>query len=144
MAAGFEIAPNPTVLLAQAVIFAANLVVVKKLFIAPYLRVRDERDSLTVGSKDAADKAVVEAELIGKGIDERIVAASEVARREREVLRQTALEKRQALLEAAEAEGKRTIAEMEKQIQQDLMTERQKIPAIVAELSTQVYQSTVN
>jgi F0F1-type ATP synthase membrane subunit b/b' len=144
MAAGFEIAPNPTVLLAQAVIFAANLVVVKKLFIAPYLRVRDERDSLTVGSKDAADKAVVEAELIGNGIDERIVAASEVARREREVLRQTALEKRQALLEAAEAEGKRTIAEMEKQIQQDLMTERQKIPAIVAELSTQVYQSTVN
>ena len=144
MAAGFEIAPSPIILAVQAAIFAANLVVVKKLFVTPYLKVRDERDRQTVGSKEAAEQAVQQAAKITKDIDERIVAAAELARRERENLRQSALEKRDSILGAADAEAKKTIEAMEKQIQQDLTAERQKVPAIVAELTDQVYQATVN
>ena len=121
-----NLVPNPTVLAVQAGVFLTNLVVVKKLFVEPYLSVRDRRDALTVGSKDEAQKFLAESERIALELQARIQTAAEEAKKEREKSREAAMVKRQAALAAASADAKKLIEQVEKQIQQDLTDEKAK------------------
>jgi F0F1-type ATP synthase membrane subunit b/b' len=135
-----NLVPNPPVLAVQAVVFLAGLVVVKKLFVEPYLSVRDKREKLTVGSKDEAQKLLQDADRVAADVAARIGQAVEEAKKARGVTRDAALAQRQTTLSAAEADGKKLVAEVEKQVQQDLAQEKAKVPAIVKSLTDEVYK----
>ena len=53
---GLNLVPNPTVLAVQAGVFMANIFVIKKLWLDPYLRVYEKRQANTTGSQTDAEK----------------------------------------------------------------------------------------
>jgi F0F1-type ATP synthase membrane subunit b/b' len=138
--ASLEIIPNLDVLVVQGCIFAANLVVVKKLLVEPYIAVRDRREKLTIGSKDEASSALADAEGVSKAIGQRLESASTDAKKARDALRETALQRRQALLTEAEGLAKKHIEAIEADIKAELQRERSKIPSTVASLTDEVYK----
>ena len=138
--ASLNLVPNPPVLAVQAVVFLANYAIIQKLFVAPYLAVRDRRDALTIGNKDAAVAALAQAEATQQKITDALSGAADAAKKSRDAFRATAIDKRTAILGAAEAEAKAAVGAVEKQIQGELATEKAKIPSIVAALTQEVYQ----
>jgi F0F1-type ATP synthase membrane subunit b/b' len=138
--AALNLVPNPPVLVVQAGIFLANLAIIKKLYVDPYLSVRDRRDAQTLGNKDAATAALSQAEAVQAKISESLSAAADAAKKARDAQRATAIEKRNAVLKAAEAEAQAQVAAVEKQIQAELQSEKAKVPGIVASLTQEVYQ----
>lgn len=138
--ASLNLVPNPTVLAVQAGLFLVNCFVVKKLYVEPYLRVRDRREALTVGSKDEAVRALSESDALAQKIEARISAAMLEAKAERERIRQVALANRDTLVADATAESRRNVEAVERQIQQEVAGERLKIPQIVASLTAEVYK----
>lgn len=138
--ASLNLVPNPPVLAVQAVVFLTGLVVVKKLFVEPYLTLRDKREVLTVGSKDEAQKLLQETDRISQEITAKLNVAISDAKQAREKIRDAALTKRNAALGAAEGESKKLVQEVENQIKQDLAAEKAKVPAIVKNLTEEVYK----
>ena len=138
--ASLNLVPNPPVLIVQAGIFLANLAIIKKLYVDPYLTVRDRRDALTLGNKDAAAAALQEAEATQQKIAHVLAGAVDAAKKSRETVRLAAIEKRNGILGLAEAEAKAVVQAVEKQIQAELAAEKAKVPAIVAALTQEVYQ----
>ena len=136
--------PNPPVLAVQAGIFLVNCVIVKKFFVEPYLTVRDRRDRLTIGNKDEAIKALSKGEAIATEIASTISNAADQAKKERERLRNIAMEKRAGIVQAAEADARAAVDAIEKQIQADVLAEKAKIPSVVQALSKQVYELALN
>lgn len=137
--ASLNLIPNPSVLVVQAGVFLANILVVKKLFVEPYLMVRDRREQLTIGGKDEASQAFAEADRTAADIQTRLSAAMAAAKKERDSLREVATQKRQALLAEAEAQAKKHVDSVEQQIKSEMTAERAKIPGIVASLTDEVY-----
>lgn len=138
--AAINLIPNPTVLAVQAGIFLVNIVIVKKLLLEPYLKVRDRRDQLTIGSKDAAERASRDAEAAATEISQALTQTSIEAKAAREKLREAALVKKTSIVSQAEAEAKATIAAAEQEIARNLEQEKTKIPAIVKQLTEEVYR----
>ena len=138
--ASLNLVPNSPVLVVQAGIFLANLAIIKKLYVDPYLTVRDRRDALTLGNKDAAMAALDQAEATQQKITTTLSNAADAAKKSRDSLRAIAIEKRNVILAAAESEAKAEIDAVEKRIQSELAAEKAKIPAIVVLLTQEVYQ----
>lgn len=142
--ASLELIPKVPVLIAQTGVFLANVFVVKKLFVDPYLSVKDRRDALTVGSTGNAVKILQEADQLAKDISNKVEAAYSEASAAREAQRNQALAKKTDIIKAADDEARRHIESIEKQIKQEVQTERQKIPAIVNTLTQEFYQKTIS
>lgn len=138
--ASLNLIPNPPVLAVQAVVFLTGLAIVKKLFVEPYMELRDKREKLTVGSKDVASTLLKQADEISLQITAKLNATLEEAKKSREKTRDAALTKRQAALGAAEAESKKLIQDVENQIKQDLAQEKAKVLLIVKNLTEEVYK----
>lgn len=135
--------PNPVVLAVQAGVFLANVVVIKKLMLEPYLAVRDRREKLTQGNRDEAGAIVTRCEALATDINQRLVTTAQAAQKAKESIRNAALEKRNALLAAAEAESRATIEKMAAEVKQTLAAERAKVPQVVQQLTQQVFQLAV-
>jgi F0F1-type ATP synthase membrane subunit b/b' len=135
--------PNPVVLAVQAGVFLANVVVVKKLMLEPYLAVRDRREKLTQGNRDEASSIVTRCEALVTDINQRLVTTAQTAQKAKESIRNAALEKRNATLAAAEAEARATIEKMAAEVKQTLAAERAKVPQVVQQLTQQVFQLAV-
>jgi F0F1-type ATP synthase membrane subunit b/b' len=138
--ANLDLIPKLPVLAVQAGIFVANLGIMKKLFMEPYLKVRDAQDRLTIGSQGDATRFEHEAEAISTDVNQRLVAAMEAARHSREADRAKALSTRQQLLDEAQAFGQGELNRVEGEIRRELESERSKVPAIVASLADEVYK----
>ncbi len=135
-----NLVPVPQVLLVQGAVFAANFFIIKKLFVEPYLTVRDRRERLTIGSKGDATKAITEAEVLTTKIAAALSNAADAAKKDKETIRAQAITRRQTIVGAAEAEAKTAVAAVEKDVQRVFAVERAKIPAVVQALTQEVYQ----
>ena len=138
--ATLNLIPNPMVLGAQIGVFYLNFIAVKKLFVEPYLSVRDRRQALTFGSKDEATKALVSCDRISKDIESRYISSATEAKVDREQIREQAQIARQALIIAAEKDAKAEVANVETQIRAELVAEKEKIPGVIKALSDEVYK----
>lgn len=138
--ASLNLIPNPPVLAVQAVIFLANVVLVKKLFVEPYLQVKDRRDKVTIGSKDDATRLLAEAEQISQRVNERLQSAYDAAKVEREAIRNAAIAKRDDLLAAAEKDAKAHVESVERQIGDAMTREKAKVSGVVESLTDEVYR----
>ena len=122
--AQLNLSPDPIVLGAQAAIFLANMFVVKKLILEPYLSVRSRREASTGGSQDEAQKLAAEAEALEVKITERMRATHKEAASVREAIKSDALSKRATILSHAEVEAKKDQAKIESDIEANLKEER--------------------
>jgi F-type H+-transporting ATPase subunit b len=142
--ASLELIPKVPVLIAQTGVFLANVFVVKKLFVEPFLAVKDRRDAMTVGSTDHAKKILQEADQLANDITNKVETAYSQASAAREAQRNQALSRKTDLIKAADDEARRHIESIEKQIRQEVEGERQKIPAIVNSLTQEFYTKTIS
>lgn len=142
--ATLELVPKIPVLLVQAGVFLANIVIVKQLFVAPFLKLKDRRDALTVGNQDVAVKILAECETLTKEISTKLDAAYTDAAVTRESIRATALGKKTEVIKSAEAEGRSYVDSIEKEIKREVEIEKQKIPAIVNSLTQEFYLRTLS
>ena len=114
--------PNPVVMAVQAGVFIAGAVIIKKLMIEPYLSVRDRREKLTVGNRDEAAMILNRCEIIAADVNKRLIQAAQTAHKAKEATRNSALERRNAIISAAEDESKATIARITAEINQVIAT----------------------
>ena len=137
--ATFEIVPHPAVLLVQVGVFLAGTVVVKKLFVEPYMALRDKREALTIGNKDEATRALAESDAIATRLEQRLAALTLDMKQAREKSRDEALTRRDAVIAAAQVEARNEVAKVETLVAADLAAERTKIPSIINKLTEEVY-----
>ena len=138
--AELSLVPNVSVIAVQTVVFLTNLVVVKKLFVEPYLTLKDRRDKLTtVSQSDAAALTLANEQAVIK-IETAIQTAAREASKARELLRQEASVKRSTIIKQAEAEAAATISSVTKQIADDLNEQKSSVPGLVKQLTGEVYQ----
>jgi F0F1-type ATP synthase membrane subunit b/b' len=116
--------PDPIVLGVQAVIFLANMFVVKKLMLEPYLSLSSRREAQTGGSQETAHKLMLEAQALEGKITERMRAAHKEASQIRDAIKKEASDKRAALLAKAESESKAEQVKIESAITENLKEER--------------------
>jgi len=137
--ATFVLVPNPKVLAVQVVVFVAGYYAIKKLFVEPYMIIRDKREALTVGNKDEAVRALEEGASIATRIEARLAAVGAEAKQSRERKRDEALARRDSLISSAQEAARAEVAKVEGLIAADLASERSKIPNIISTLTDEVY-----
>ena len=121
-----NLSPDPIVIGAQAAIFLANMYVVKKLILEPYLSVRARREARTGGNQDAAQKLSQESQALEAKITERMRAAHKEAATARDAIKNEAITKRSATLSRADAAAKSEQAQIDAEITANLNSERAK------------------
>lgn len=142
--ANLDLIPKLPVLAVQAGIFIANLGIMKKLFMEPYLKVRIAQDNQTIGSQGDAARLLSEADQVSTEINSRLQTALRRAKEAREKVRSAAIAQRQSLLNSAQEEVKSELEKVEAEIKRQLEHEREKVPNVVASLTNQVYEIALN
>jgi F0F1-type ATP synthase membrane subunit b/b' len=142
--ANLDLIPKVPVLAVQAGIFIANLGIMKKLFMEPYLKVRIAQDNQTIGSQGDAARLLNEADQVSSEINSRLQAALRLAKEGREKVRGAAIAERQALLNSAQEDVKTELEKVEAEIKRQLEHERQKVPNVVASLTSELYEIALN
>ena len=136
--------PNPRVLATNTAIFLVNLVVMKKLFMDPYLAMRDKRHALTGKQHGTAAGLLVESESLERQIKSQMAQALDIARTIRAESKARASAKRDETIQAAEASAKRTIADAHATMAAVLKHEQEKLPQLIGQLASAVYGVTVS
>jgi F0F1-type ATP synthase membrane subunit b/b' len=126
-----NLTPDPVLLATQATIFLANMLVVKKLILNPYLAVRSRREAATGGSQDEAQNLSREALVLEVKITERMRQAHKDAAAAREKIKSAAMTARSKRLARAESEAKEAQTAMEQEITKNLNEERSKKDATI-------------
>lgn len=142
--AALNLDPNPLIIAAQMGIFIGAVVVVKKLMVDPYLKVKDKRDSLTVGSTDDAKTLVAENEQLSANIQGQLQDAFQYAKQVKETALESAEGKSREILAAAKTNIEADSAKLEQQLKKDLAEETSKAKQFVDTLAAQVYQKVVD
>jgi F0F1-type ATP synthase membrane subunit b/b' len=138
-----NLTPNPIVMAIQTGFFLVNFYVIRKFFLQPYLRVADKRQTLTTGNQEEAQILAQKNQEAMATVSEKLGAAREEATKIRAQLTEEADRKKDAILSRADQEAKQIIESVQQEIQKELTEEEAKIPAIVADLTEDVYQKTV-
>jgi F0F1-type ATP synthase membrane subunit b/b' len=133
--AQLNLSPDPVVLGAQAAIFLANMLVVKKLILEPYLSVRSRREASTGGSQTEAQSLLNEADALEDKITQRMRAAHKDASIARDKIKNEAMNKRTAILAQADAEAKKEQAKIISEIESNLREERLRKDATIKEIA---------
>lgn len=132
-----NLTPNPIAVATQALLFFANVYIVKKLMLEPYLKIRARRDALTVGSKDEATKLVASTAELNVQITKRMQEAHSSIKIEVDAIRAKTTTERATLIGAAEKSAKESLAKLQASIVTALNGERLKMPAIAKAIAHQ-------
>jgi F0F1-type ATP synthase membrane subunit b/b' len=138
--AGLHLMPNPGVLLVQTGLFVANVIVVKKLMLEPYLKVRAKRFSATEGSLDFAATTTETNEKLTKELELKLMSAQAEIKRDAQLVIDKANAEREVLLKGAEGRARESLGQVEAMVKKELDEERQKLPKIVEELVPVLYK----
>ncbi len=133
--AQLNLTPDPVVLGVQAAIFLANMLVVKKLILEPYLSVRSRREASTGGNKSEAQTLLKEADVLEEKITQRMRAAHKDAAVVRDKIKTEALNKRAAILAGVDTEAKKEQAKIIGEIESNLREERLRKDATIKEIA---------
>ncbi len=138
--ASLNLVPNPSVMIVQTGIFLANFVIIKKLFLEPYLKVSDKRVAMTAGGvkdADSIEKANLESQA---KIDSKMSDVRDEATKIRQLAQSEAQQEATSIVSAAEEDARNTVNAVREDIRKNTEEERQKIPSIVEELTGTVYE----
>ncbi len=116
--------PDVVVIASQAAIFLANMFVIKKLILNPYLSVRAKREASTGGSQHEAQKMAADALGLEAKITDRMRTAHKEAAVSREAIKSEALAKRATKLTKAEADTKASQVAVQNKITANLKEEQ--------------------
>lgn len=130
---------NPQVIAAQAAIFLTNLYLVKTFLLEPYLKLREKRESLTVGDKGKAEEIFAQCDIKQREMDVKIQEAILEAKAQRENLKKEALKKQVTIVEDAKKQAQTLLSDMRQNIWANVDSEQKKMPELIEKLTEEVY-----
>lgn len=135
---GLNLIPNPAIVLAEAGVFFANLIIAKRLIVNPYLKLKDARNSLTFGAENQAQtythekqKAKVELEEARKTVRKELEAIRESVRKE-------AIQKREDILAKAHDNARQEISSASNELRTALAREQAKLEKESSQLAQEI------
>ena len=140
MAVKLDLVPDPITLVIQGVMFMIGYVIIDKLMLQPYLKLRGKREALTSGRQDDATQALQQVEQLSSDITKRITSVVDEERKKREEIRSKAVAEREQLLGAAETAARAEVNSVTTKIQARLAEEKAKVPNVVAQLTNDVFE----
>lgn len=135
MSSSLNLSPDPIVIGVQAGLFLANMYVVKKLMLDPYLKVRSAREAKTGGSQDDAQALLAKAAELDQAMTEKMRVAHKAASATRESIKSAAQAQRASTLAKAEAAAKKEQTEIQNAISANLAEERSKQQQTVGQIT---------
>lgn len=141
--ASLNLIPNSGVLVVQAGIFLANMVVVKKLIIDPYLQLKDKREEMTLGNQEAAKSLLQACQKKNEELDAQMTTVYVEAMAIRKKHKEQAEVVQQKDLLDARHEAVDYIEKMRCELRQNLHDEREKLPVVIAKLADEVYKASL-
>ena len=140
---GLNLSPNPVVLLVQSGLFLTGLVIVKKLFVVPFMKIKKHREHLTIGTKSDIQTIQLKNEIDQKSLIDKLAQAKLEALSDGNRIRQKAFVERGRIVEAAQLESKRILTEFEAKLDKALNVEAEKLPKVVAEVARSCFEVTI-
>lgn len=141
---GLNLTPNPMVIAVQGGIFLSALVIIKKNFLEPYVKLRSLRDQLTTGVKGSADGLNAEAEQMASKINQSTESCIQSVKAETTALREQASEKRQELVTAAEKEAEEFMKSARDELRSTLREEGTKVEANAVTIAKNIENMILN
>ena len=137
--ADFNLVPVPRVLLVQAGIFIANTIIIKKLLVEPYLKLKAKRLDCTEREHAAATArfAALEKELteLQAQCRSRLSALAQLRRKKYELARA----RREELIVAATREAEAAIKEAKANLRQEFEAAQAELDTTVGSLSQEMF-----
>ncbi len=137
--ADLSLIPNPQIMAIQTGVFLANLYVVKKLMLEPYLKVKEKRIELTIGNKESAQIVLKECEEKTEEIQTKVNSALNAASDNRKKVRSEALEKKENIVTQATQQASGHLEKMRQQMQVEIAKEKEKIESTVSRLTGELF-----
>lgn len=138
--AHLNLSPDPVVLGVQAGIFLANMYIVKKLMLDPYMKLRTARDAKTGGSQHDAQALLDQAADMDRIIGEKMRDAHRTAAQTRDKIKSTAMTKRGELLSQAESVARKEQHDLHVAINANLQEERSKKEHTIQQITAEFIQ----
>ena len=139
-----NLTPNPSILLIQLGLFLANLFVIKKLILQPYLELRTKREAMTKGNAGVAQKLTQEAAQKAKQIDDQLIAMrTDIATHATKLKNDTTAKARETIRNA-EQEAKKFITENERVISEQVRAEETKLPELVNSTAKTLFEQAID
>lgn len=142
--AGINLVPNPTVLVVQTGIFLANLIIVKKFIVEPYVALRDKRAAMTTGQQTEAVKILAQCDVMTQTITASVQTAISDSSKVAQGILVEAQKKKDAILKSAEEKAKSAIEAAKSEIAATLQQERSKVPEVVRKLADEIYTAAMH
>lgn len=136
--------PNKFILVTQLGIFLGSVVVVKKLMLDPYFKVKTKRDQLTIGNENEANSLAEKNKILVEEIDTKLKDAYSFSNNIKSQNISKAEAKGQSILAEADEEIKEAFKQLKSQIASELQSETDKIPKIIKALSQDIYSKVVS
>ena len=133
--AALNLTPDFTLIAGQAVLFSVNLFVVSKLWVQPYLGLRQKQRVFTVDVKTHAEALFRECRAQLLAIEQQLEQEREKLRCEAERYRQMQLQQEKEQFAASRQEASAKIEQFRFELRSHLEAEKKKIPQFVSELS---------
>ena len=141
---GMNLSPTPAVILVQAGLFLASVYSVKRLFVEPYLRLKDKRDHATISQKAKAQELVLQNEELASTVHAKFESAKDQVHAQVAEIREEMKSKREELLGVADSKAREMLTKVRVEIAAVLDEERKKMSASIPKLTEQLYQKTLN
>jgi F0F1-type ATP synthase membrane subunit b/b' len=139
-----HLVPNPTIIAVQAGVFLANFVIVKKLYLDPYLKLTGKREGMTDGSQEESASIERKNAETSAQMETQLRELNEYTHEYRLRLNAEADDKSAKILQSAEKESESVLAEIQEEIKLAVAKESANIPETVEELTSAIYKQTLS
>ncbi len=135
--------PNPQLMAAQTVIFISHIYIVKKFLVEPFLKIKNARDSLTVGAEHEAETLNLEIARISNLVQARLSSVHEQLAKVKVQTKLQAKKERETQINLAQQEMAGILQKARGDITRSLDLERKKVDSLVDRLVEDIYASIV-
>lgn len=138
--AQLDLIPNPMIVAAQFGVFSAALVAVKKLYITPYLKLREQREGATTGKGLRVGELKKEHSLKLEKLERSLSVAREEIGKARDVMHSEALKSQEGSVKKARLESSQFFEKAQKDILSEASEAREHAKSRIPELVSALYQ----
>lgn len=139
-----HLVPNPTIIAVQAGVFLANFVIVKKLYLDPYLKLTGKREAMTDGSQEESASIERKNAETSAQMETQLRELNVFTHEYRMRLNADAEDKSAKILQLAEKQAASVVAEVQEEIKLAIAKEAANIPETIEELTSAIYKQTLS
>ena len=134
-----NLVPNPQLMLVQTVVFLSQVYVVKKLFIAPFLKLKALRSNATVGADTKSEELRKEITVLSEHVRAQLSKTQDEIKKLKETQKNEANKVRETDLTDAYKQMSELVSTSRKNIQVNLQEERKKIGGLADKFVEEIY-----